>query len=149
MNASYIEAISKLIQMHLDSSNTYQKVIHDIDFEELSNFFADFHKKHKVFADRLQQDHKDISLEEIVEYAPISKREDELFIAARENDEFKVYQVCLDNERHIMKCYEDALTTEDNAQEGFQKNLDTIATIVRRLERAKMVPAVKNVLVDL
>jgi hypothetical protein len=149
MNASYTEAISKLIQMHLDSSKIYQEVTNDIKFEKLNEFFADFHKKHIAFAHKLKDGLGAGFTEDLVEHAPLRRREDELFEAVRTDNEFSVYELCLTNERQLMKRYEDALAINDDPGAAFHENLETISTIVRRLERAKTVPAVKNILVDL
>ena len=149
MNTSHTEAVSKIVQMHLDSSKIYQKVIHDAGVEDLSAFFSDFHKMHETFAKRLQEGSETELLEDLVERAPLLKQEEELFAAADTDNEVKIYEICLSNERQIMKCYEEALTVEEHPSKAFKKNLDTISTIVRRLERAKTVPSIKNILVDL
>lgn len=149
MDATYQNTISEIIQMHLDSGKIYDEAIKSTDTAIFREFLSDFRDKHVKFASLLTDSEAGRNSEALIEQAPMHKKQEQLYAALEENNEFQLYDICLYNERSIMKKYEDALARNDDPGKNFQQNLETITTIVRRLERAKKVPSFKNILVDL
>lgn len=149
MDATFQNTLSEIIQMHLDSGKIYDEALKATKVEILREFLSDFRDKHIKFATLLAVSESGEHSETVIEHAPMRKQEEKLYGALEGENEFQLYDICLHNERSIMKRYEDALARNDNPGDNFQQNLETITTIVRRLERAKTVPSFKNILVDL